>query len=76
MAKWTADDITNMAGKVVLITGANSGLGLESARVLAGKQAHVIEDHTSPRFKRPRHGIGVHGFNANHLDSRLQALHV
>lgn len=42
MAKWTVDDIADMKGSTVLITGANSGLGLESARALAGKRAHVI----------------------------------
>jgi hypothetical protein len=39
---FTSDSIPNLAGKTALITGANSGLGLESARALAGKGAHVI----------------------------------
>jgi NAD(P)-dependent dehydrogenase (short-subunit alcohol dehydrogenase family) len=41
-SKWTAEDIPDLAGKVVLITGANSGLGLESAKMIAGKGAHVV----------------------------------
>ncbi len=32
----------DLSGKTVLVTGAASGLGLESARVLAGAGAHVV----------------------------------
>jgi hypothetical protein len=39
---WTPDNIPVMEGKTVLITGANSGLGLESTRLLAGRGAEVI----------------------------------
>jgi NAD(P)-dependent dehydrogenase (short-subunit alcohol dehydrogenase family) len=39
---WTADDIPNQDGKIALVTGANSGLGFEDARALAGKGATVI----------------------------------
>lgn len=39
---FTADSIPNLEGKTALVTGANSGLGLESARALAAKGAHVI----------------------------------
>ena len=35
-------DLPSQAGKVVLVTGANSGLGFESTRVLANKGATVI----------------------------------
>jgi NAD(P)-dependent dehydrogenase (short-subunit alcohol dehydrogenase family) len=41
----TAEDVTqglNLSGKTVVITGCNSGLGLESMRVLALRGAHVI----------------------------------
>ncbi|MEZ4385340.1 MAG: oxidoreductase [Nannocystaceae bacterium] len=40
--KWTADDIPDQRGRVVIITGATSGLGKEAARVLAGKGARVV----------------------------------
>ena len=42
MAKWTVDDIPDQAGRTVLITGANSGLGLRSAEALAGAGARVL----------------------------------
>ncbi len=40
--KWTKNDIPNMDGKVVIITGANSGLGLESTKAIAAKGATVV----------------------------------
>ncbi len=42
MNKWIVDDLPDMQGKTVLVTGANSGLGLETARALAGAGAWVI----------------------------------
>ncbi len=42
MAKWTAQHIPDQTGKVAVITGANSGLGYESALALARKNAHVV----------------------------------
>ncbi len=39
---WTASDIPDQTGRVALITGASSGLGLESARALAARGATVV----------------------------------
>ncbi len=40
--RWTLNDIPSQAGKVVVVTGGNSGLGFETAKVLAQKGAEVI----------------------------------
>jgi len=39
---WTSSEISSQAGKNILITGANSGLGFEAATVLSQKGANII----------------------------------
>jgi NAD(P)-dependent dehydrogenase (short-subunit alcohol dehydrogenase family) len=40
--KWTEADILDQTGRVALVTGANSGLGFETARALAENGATVV----------------------------------
>jgi NAD(P)-dependent dehydrogenase (short-subunit alcohol dehydrogenase family) len=40
--KWTSADMPDLSGKTAVVTGANSGLGFETARRLAGAGATVV----------------------------------
>jgi NAD(P)-dependent dehydrogenase (short-subunit alcohol dehydrogenase family) len=41
-AKWTSDDVPGQQGRLGVITGANTGLGLQTAQVLAARGASVV----------------------------------
>ena len=42
MSNWTVNDIPDLHGRIAVVTGANSGLGLETTKALAARGAHVI----------------------------------
>jgi NAD(P)-dependent dehydrogenase (short-subunit alcohol dehydrogenase family) len=39
---WTEADIPDLSGRTAVVTGANTGLGLQISRVLAARGAHVV----------------------------------
>ena len=41
-AKWTSDDMPGQHGRLAVVTGANTGLGFETAQVLAARGASVV----------------------------------
>jgi NAD(P)-dependent dehydrogenase (short-subunit alcohol dehydrogenase family) len=42
MSTWTARSLAEQIGRTFVITGANSGIGLEAARDLVGRGGHVV----------------------------------
>ncbi len=42
MKKWTSRAIPDQTGRVVIVTGANTGIGFETAAALAGRHARVV----------------------------------
>ena len=76
---WTPADIPSQAGRTALVTGANSGLGYETALVLARKGAEVVlavRDHgrgleAADRIRRevPRARLSVEPLDLASLDS-------
>lgn len=77
--QWTAADIPDQTGRTALVTGANSGLGIETARALAGRGAHVIMTARSEAKGReaaediragfPRANLEVRTLDLEDLDS-------
>src|SRR5258708_998398 len=41
-ANWTSDDVPSKQGRLAVVTGANTGLGFETAQVLASRGASVV----------------------------------
>ena len=40
--KWDSSNIEDQNGRVAIVTGSSSGIGYETARILANKNAEVI----------------------------------
>ncbi len=61
-AKWTAEDLPDLSGKTYVITGANSGIGLEATTALVGAGARVIMACRNPQKAEAarQHVISLH----------------
>jgi NAD(P)-dependent dehydrogenase (short-subunit alcohol dehydrogenase family) len=42
MTKWTLDNMPDQTGRIAIVTGANTGIGFETAAALAAKNATVV----------------------------------
>ena len=79
---WGAEQVPDQTGRVEIITGSNSGIGFETARVLAGKGATVIMacrnlDKANPkaeeiRAAHPGCDVEVMRLDLSNLDSVRQ----
>jgi NAD(P)-dependent dehydrogenase (short-subunit alcohol dehydrogenase family) len=77
--RWTQNDIPDQQGKLVIVTGGNSGIGYEASLALAGRNAHVIlavrstdkgeEAAREIRQRHPKAQVTVMGLNLADLKS-------
>ena len=57
--KWTKTNIPDLTGKVIIVTGGNSGLGFESVKAFAQNGAEVVlTSRTREKGKAARNKIG------------------
>jgi NAD(P)-dependent dehydrogenase (short-subunit alcohol dehydrogenase family) len=76
---WNISDIPDQKGKVFVVTGSNSGIGLEAAEAIAGRGAHVImacrslgkakDAESRIRAKHPSASIDVRALDLSSLAS-------
>ncbi len=79
MPRWTPADMPDQRGRIVVITGASSGIGAEAADALAGRGAHVVlavrsqargdATRTRIRARHPDAAVSVSLLDMAQLDS-------
>jgi NAD(P)-dependent dehydrogenase (short-subunit alcohol dehydrogenase family) len=52
IARWSEADVPDQTGRTAIVTGSNSGIGLETARVLARRGARVVLACRTPEKAR------------------------
>jgi NAD(P)-dependent dehydrogenase (short-subunit alcohol dehydrogenase family) len=67
---WTTSDIPDLHGRTAVVTGANGGLGLETARALAGAGAHVVMAARDPE----KTAAAEKSIRASHPDASLEVV--
>jgi len=67
---WTTADIPNLNGRIAVVTGANGGLGLETARALAGAGAHVVMAARDPK----KTAAAEHSIRSSHGSASLEVV--
>ena len=55
---WTAKDIPDLTGRTAVVTGANSGVGFETAAALAASGATVVLACRNPVRAEAARGAG------------------
>lgn len=69
--RWTADDIPDQTGRTVIVTGANSGLGLATTEQLARRGARVVMAVRDPgKGGQARAGLTGRGVPGANLEVR------
>lgn len=80
---WTENDVPDQSGRLAIVTGSNTGLGYDTARVLAARGAHVVMavrdtakgDAAAARIRKlaPKAEVTVHKLDLGSLASVKQA---
>ena len=80
---WTENDVPDQSGRVAVVTGSNTGLGYDTARVLAARGATVVmacrdigkADAAAARIRAlsPKADVAVHKLDLGSLDSVREA---
>lgn len=84
--RWSAVDVPDLNGRTAVVTGANSGIGFEAAKVLAGRGATVVLACRNPvkaqnaldsiRTAAPEADVAPLEMDLNSLDSVRKAADV